>query len=63
MNSHVLLNSICPNLSFPHATSGNPLLISSRFQLKDCRNDKNRGISGQTLFVFRYSAQAGIDFI
>jgi len=31
---------VCPSLSFPHAVSGNPLLISSRFRLKDCRNDK-----------------------
>jgi len=43
------LISVCPNLSFPHTVSGNSLLISSRFRLKDCRNDKNRGISGQTL--------------
>jgi hypothetical protein len=42
-------NSVRPNLSFPHAVCGNPLLISSRFRLKDCRNDKNRSISGQTL--------------
>ena len=33
------LNSVCANLSFPHAVSGNPLLILSRFWLKDCRND------------------------
>ena len=44
------LFSVCQNLSFPHAISGNPKLISSRFRLKDCRNDKNRGIFGQTLF-------------
>ena len=49
----VTVFSVCPNLSFPHAISGNPLLISSRFRLKDCRNDKNRGISGQTLFVYK----------
>jgi len=36
----VTVFSVCPNLSFPHAISGNPLLISSRFRLKDCRNDK-----------------------
>ena len=44
------LNSVCPNLSFPHAVSGNPLPILSRFRPKDCRNDKNRGISRQKLF-------------
>jgi len=37
------LNSVCPNLSFPYAVSGNPLLISSRFRFKDCRNDKKCG--------------------
>jgi len=40
-----MINSACPNLSFPHAVSGNPKLILSRFRPKDCRNDKNRGIS------------------
>ena len=44
------LFSVCPNLSFPPSVSGNPLLISNRFRLKDCRNDKGMGISGQTLF-------------
>ena len=39
---HVLI-SVCPNLSFPQSFSGNPLLISSRFRLKDCRNDKKYG--------------------
>ena len=52
--------SVCPNLSFPHAYplktceykfSGNPLLPSSRFRLKDCRNDKKLGIFGQTLIT------------
>jgi len=39
---HVLI-SVCPNLSFPQAVSGNPLLIASRFRLKDCRDDKKYG--------------------
>ena len=43
------LYSVCPNLSFPHTFSGNPLLPSSRFRLKNCRNDNIVGIFGQTL--------------